>query len=200
MTLAGQVKLLGAKEFEGYANALPKAVQDAMVPGIRRAQLLVQASIRRHASGASVGAGSDIAPSRGKLAQSWQIGAIEVHGTTDIRGPVGSNLAYAAIHERGGVITPKTARALTIPISPAAVRHRARDFAGAFIVKTMGKQAFIARKAGGARSERIELLYVLKKSVTIRARRYVTNALQDANGQLDPVLNTAITAAIRGPL
>ena len=137
-------------------------------------------------------------PSRGKLAQSWQIGAIEVHGLTDVRGPVGSNLAYAAIHETGGTIRPRNARALTIPISPLAARKRARDFPGAFILQARDGNAFIALRTGGARSARIDLLYLLKRQVTLRARRYVSNALKDVEPQLEPILGRAITAAIAG--
>lgn len=201
MSLAGGIRVLGASEFSAYATALPEFVVEEMKPAIKRAQLMVQAAVRRHASGVSVGGGSDIAPSRGKLAQSWQVGAIEVHGLTDVRGPVGSNLAYAAIHEFGGTIRPRSARALTIPISPLAARKRARDFQGAFIVKTMGGQAFLAIKKGeeggsGKRAERIELLYLLKKQVTLRARHYVSNALKDVDPQLAPIMGIAIGAAI----
>lgn len=196
MSLAGGIRVLGADEFTAFATALPRYVVEEMKPGIKRAQLLVQTAVRRHASGVSVGAGSDIAPSRGKLAQSWQVGAIEVRGLTDVRGPVGSNLAYAAIHEFGGTIRPRSARALTIPVSPLAARKRARDFQGAFILQTRDGAAYIARRAGGARSARIELLFLLKKQVTLRARHYVSNALKDVDPQLEPVLGQAIGAAI----
>lgn len=203
MSLVSGIRVLGAKEFTAYATALPRYVVEEMKPAIARAQLMVQTAIRRHASGLSVGAGSDVAPSRGKLAQSWQIGAIEVHGLTDVRGPVGSNLAYAAIHETGGPIRARNARALTIPISPLAARKRARDFPGAFIIKTLGGQSFLAVHAGveggrGKRAERIELLYLLKRQVTLRARHYVSNALKDVEPQMEPILGRAITAAIAG--
>lgn len=78
---------------------------------------------------------------------------------------VGTNLIYARILHEGGVITPKRAKYLAIPISPLASVHKPRDFSDTFISKGI---IFQKQEDGEPLP-----LYVLKKQVTIPARPYM---------------------------
>jgi len=84
---------------------------------------------------------------------------------------VGSNVIYAKIHHEGGVITPKNAKYLAIPINPIAKGKSPRDFEDTFI-----KKGVIFRNMGKGK---IVALYVLKKKVTIPARPYMFIDNQD---------------------
>ena len=92
----------------------------------------------------------------------------------------GRHAPYARIHEYGGTIRPKRAKALTVPLRDAltpsgalsgkAVLRRkggggfTTDYGDTFLLKTGGK-VFVAVK--GRREGDLRLLYVLKRSVTI---------------------------------
>jgi phage gpG-like protein len=79
------------------------------------------------------------------------------------------NTNYAAIHEYGGIITPKRAKNLAIPLTGTAKNARSpRNFAGELHVQ--GKALVDA--SGMAQ-------YALVKSVTIPARPYVRPALDE---------------------
>jgi len=79
--------------------------------------------------------------------------------------PIGTNLRYARIQHEGGVITPKNAKFLAIPMTAAARAKSPRDFEDTFI-----RKGVIFRKLDDGK---VEALYVLKKSVTIPARPYM---------------------------
>ena len=97
-----------------------------------------------------------------------------------INGVVGSNLAYARIHELGGTIRPRRAKYLTIPLpatltaQSGASRGRARDFRDTFIKRSKAGNLIIFRENGGS----ITPLFVLKKSVSIPARPYLRPAME----------------------
>ena len=78
---------------------------------------------------------------------------------------IGTNVKYAKIHHFGGVITPKKAKYLAIPITKAARVLSPRDFKDTFVSKGV-----IFRKLSDGK---IEALYALKKSVTIPPRPYM---------------------------
>lgn len=88
---------------------------------------------------------------------------------------------YARIHEKGGNITPKKAKALTIPFR--GVKGRARNYPGTFIIKAKGK-AFLVRRAGKG----LEWLYTLKQKVHIPARHWLSRSIKD----MTPYLNTCL--------
>lgn len=79
---------------------------------------------------------------------------------------------YAAILEYGGTITPKSARALSVPVSDEAKRHSSpRDMTGLFMVKRRGRPPLLAESIG---KRGILIHWVLLGSVTIRARHWLT--------------------------
>jgi phage gpG-like protein len=78
---------------------------------------------------------------------------------------IGTNLVYARILHEGGIIKPRRAKYLAIPLSPLAAVHKPRDFANTFISKGI---IFLAQDAGDPIP-----LYALKKQVVIPARPYL---------------------------
>lgn len=100
---------------------------------------------------------------------------------------IGSNMVYAAMQEFGGPVVPVYAKALTIPISPAAIGHRAADFPGLFMIKREGKPPVLARKNG----EEIEVMYVLLKKVMIPRQPYLRPALEAQRKNVIKILQAA---------
>ena len=101
------------------------------------------------------------------------IKSVTVEGTTfeTIEGHIGAAFPYG-IHEFGGVITPKSAKYLTIPL-PAALDNRgvplrksAREWEHTFVATSKAGNLIIFQRRGAA----IVPLYVLKSSVPIRPR------------------------------
>jgi len=78
---------------------------------------------------------------------------------------VGSNLVYARIHHEGGVIRPKRAKALAIPLTSEAAKRNPRHFSDTFIRKGV----ILQKQEDGS----LVALYALKPSVTIPARPYM---------------------------
>lgn len=118
----------------------------------------------------------------GKLISAIKQG-VEVTGTRidDIEGRLAvKGIPYARIQETGGVIRAKNAQYLTIPL-PAALnpdgtpkKRRARDWDRTFIKRSKSGNLLIFRKVG----DKIEPLYVLKKSVRIPARLGMRQTLE----------------------
>ncbi len=92
---------------------------------------------------------------------------------------VGSTAPYAAIHEFGGVVTPKTAGALAVPIGIAG-RRAARDAGGSIrslnlqAIKRPGRPTLLVRP--GPRKSMVPL-FVLKQSITLPPRPYIRPAV-----------------------
>lgn len=82
---------------------------------------------------------------------------------------VGTDLEYAAIHEFGGVITPKTARYLAIPVNGASGSPRDRDDLHA--VRSGAGNLVLVNENG--------VQFVLKDSVMIPARPYLRPAVDE---------------------
>lgn len=67
---------------------------------------------------------------------------------------------------KGGTVTPKNSRLLTVPLRAVARGKRAAEFGDLFLLKrSKGKRyGFLARAAG---AKRIEVMYALMRSVTL---------------------------------
>jgi len=83
--------------------------------------------------------------------------------------------AYAAIHEYGGTITPKHAKALAVPISTEArLCTSPRDMADLVLIKRPGKAPILARILG----DRVEVHWVLLASVTIKPTHWLSRGVE----------------------
>lgn len=106
-------------------------------------------------------------------------------GINGVEGLIGG-IGYLRTHEFGAVITPKRAKYLTIPL-PAAlnangtpIMRSARQWTGTFIIRSKAGNLLIVRSLG---RNRIEPLYVLKKSVRIKPRLGMSLTLDQYAGQ-----------------
>lgn len=98
----------------------------------------------------------------------------------DVSLEVGSRMPapynYARMQELGGTIRPKRGRFLTIPLpaalTPAGVlRKPARQWKGAFFVRTKKGQLMLARNVGSSfKGWRVEPLFLLVRSVTLKPK------------------------------
>jgi phage gpG-like protein len=88
-----------------------------------------------------------------------------------------TNLAYAPIHHYGGVITPKKAKSLAIPLSKEAMTKRPRDFEDKrlFVMTSKKGTKFLAEKVG----ETTIRHFVLVKSVKIPERPFMMIQTED---------------------
>jgi phage gpG-like protein len=84
---------------------------------------------------------------------------------TDSRVTIGTNIPYARIHHEGGIIRPRNAQYLAIPLTKEAAARKPREFTNTFIAK-----GIIFRKRENGEPE---ALYALKKSVTMPPRPYM---------------------------
>lgn len=91
---------------------------------------------------------------------------------------IGTNVNYAKIHHEGGIIRPRNAKYLAIPLTKEAAVKRPREFTDTFIQKGV-----IFRKLGDGS---FEALYALKRQVEIPARPYmfIENKTRESMRQL----------------
>lgn len=96
-----------------------------------------------------------------------------------------ASVPYARIHHEGGIIKPKNAKYLAIPLTPAARKSGPRDFKGeTFIAKGI---IFEKRENGKAKP-----IYALKKQVEIPSRPYMYLDNQDKS-----IIRSAVASQIQ---
>ena len=121
----------------------------------------------------------------GFLRNSWTHEGPDIHGEY-IEGRVGSNAPYARIHEEGGVITPKTRQALTVPFpgvnygSAAMLRNGGNTFVRNDVI-------YLKQDKG-----RPIPVFALRRIVVIPARYYITEGINRAT----PRIKTLFTEGI----
>lgn len=104
---------------------------------------------------------------------------------------VDSSHIASKIHQYGGIIRPIRAKALTIPVHPSARGKAAGDFPDLFLLRT-SKGAFLMR--GGRGKARPQLMYVLKKSVTIPKRLRIIESFKRSGV---PMIGRAIVRNVK---
>jgi hypothetical protein len=99
-------------------------------------------------------------------------------------GPAKS-VVYARIQEEGGVIKPKNAKALTIPL--AGVKGRAANYADLFIKKTVTGHVLLCQRNP---KRGFRALFLLVPQVTIPARHWFSRPLSAMRPELDRMLSS----------
>jgi len=90
---------------------------------------------------------------------------------------------YAGILERGGTITPKSARALAVPVSEEARKSAGpRTMEGLSFIPREGKPPLLARTMRGGR---LQVHWVLLRSVTIPGRHWLTQGADAAKESME---------------
>jgi phage virion morphogenesis protein len=108
------------------------------------------------------------------------------HGPTTAS--VGTNVAYAAIHQFGGVIRAKKGPFLAIPVTPAARQAGSpRNMPGLHVWQTVKGQFVMGTENGTVH-------YLLKRQVTIPARPYLGASDADKTELLRVVQDHLATA------
>jgi len=90
---------------------------------------------------------------------------------------------YAAIHEFGGTILPKSGKALAIPISAEARSVASpRDMEGLTLIPRQGRPPLLVREflGGGRKKARFEVHWVLVRSVTLPATHWFSEGIRRA--------------------
>ncbi len=116
----------------------------------------------------------------------------------------GTNLVYSRILEFGGTIRPKTAKALPVPINGAA-RAMLRKLNGRslrtfklVLTKRPGKEPILVEKTPTGRDKKNGAVFVLKRSVRIRPRPYLTPSLSSAADEMQTAFIQTAKAHLLG--
>lgn len=167
------VKQTTISEFMKIMGGMPKSFERQLM----RFTFMIATDVRREAivnakrnfgmTARNNSRGVAIAPSRGGLISSILVAVVGKYPGVTI-GNI--TVPYAAIHEFGGVIKPKNAKYLTIPQDPFFVGKRAREF-DLSVVRAKSGNLYLVQKNTGV------FAYLLKKSVTMPARPYLSPAM-----------------------
>lgn len=109
----------------------------------------------------------------------------------------GDDVKYAAIHEYGGTIRPKTTKFLTIPVHESLTTKAgvgktpsARDVPGLFYTQTRKGQPVLMHEQTG------EVWYVLRRLVKIKRRPYLGPSIKD----VEPKMIAEVRKVLKGAL
>lgn len=128
------------------------------------------------------------------LARSFPLGVGFVDTPRGVAAGALSDLEYAAIQDDGGIIEPKTAKMLAVPLTPAAKKLWPRQWPqeALSLVKMPSGNLLLIPKGGVPR----DALYVLKEQVTIKGRGYVEKARKKAEPEVQKIVDEAIAEAM----
>ena len=164
-----------------YDDNVKRQVLAHVGRNLNAAAIYVQTAARRNVR---PGGPSGFKTSRGSGGLLGSIGR-EVN-TRTLRASVGSNLRYARIQELGGMITPKDAKHLAVPISDEAKKSRGPRFMSDLVyIPRTGKSALLARTGAGAG---LEVHWVLVDQVILPPRPYLRPALLGNRSRVTQIL------------
>lgn len=113
----------------------------------------------------------------------------------------GNRVSYANILETGGIIKPKKSRYLAIPLTAALTKSGApkksspMQWASTFVKRSHAGNLIIFQSQSGGR---IVPLYVLKKSVRIPKKEYLSETVRKMREKVFQIINNEISDALRG--
>jgi phage gpG-like protein len=189
-------------KLRGLSIAQRGGQESVLYKAFRNGTLVVERRLKENVSGTILKVRS------GRLRAS--MGSIVLQKGENLEGTIGSGVRqgervkYANIHETGGVITPKNTKFLTIPLKAALTasgvqRFTARDvMAGA----TKYSDSYIHNGVifgimSGGRGEGADPLFILKRSVTIPARHYLSRTLTQTQEEVVSTMEKAIDGELR---
>lgn len=189
------------KELRSRLDALDIKKRDSLLlRAFRQASVVVERKLKGNTTG------SILKRRTGHLTQSIQTivyqdkqGVVTARIGSGVRS--GRRMAYSEIHETGGTITPKRVKWLTIPLEAALTasgaprKARASDWPNTFVGKSKGGSLIIFQKQG---KKNLIPLYVLKKSVNIPARRYMSKTLDTTKNYFLMAVRGAIERSLNG--
>ncbi|NIU03768.1 MAG: hypothetical protein GWO40_05620 [Gammaproteobacteria bacterium] len=114
-----------------------------------------------------------------------------------------SDLVYARIQDQGGRITPKTRKALAIPLRRVPVGKWPRHWPKGELFTLRKKDrptgdtvGILYRKTG--KRGRLQAMYLLRRSVKIPAKRYLDAAAKSARPKIAKLISRAIGEEVAG--
>lgn len=132
-------------------------------------------------------------PGTSKLARSYTATLLQPKAGKLRAGAI-SDLVYARIQDKGGTITPKTAKALTVPISNQA-KALSRSGVGAREFPTPLALIWPKGKSSGVLVSKQGVEYALKRSVDIPATNYLDKSAKAVDPELEELFDGAIDVA-----
>lgn len=114
-----------------------------------------------------------------------------------------ANAPGARLHQFGGVVVPVNAKSLAIPVSPEARRAGSpRNFPRPLFRlggKDSGRGGVLAERTGKGKAAKVVVHYLLRKSVTIPARKYLGISAK-TSGRIGAILSRSYAATVRQSL
>lgn len=117
-------------------------------------------------------------------------------------GAKGKEVPYASIHEKGGTITAKNGKNLTIPVGEALTPAGVARFSAREVIQnpsTFGYKSTFFHKniLLGSKDKQTDILFILKKSVKIPKRPYMKPALESSRSAIKSIFNNEIVSLTR---
>lgn len=173
-------------QLQWNGDAALAAMREAVDDGVNAAALIVTEETRknlRRTSYPSVSKPGGM-PSRDSGALARSVNSTPARNGSAL---VGTNLKYAKMLEFGGVITPKTAKYLTVPLDREEFRrvrrqsHVLRNNPNIFVLRSKkGNLILMHRKSKGRGRGNSTPIAVLKKSVAIQPRPWLLRSMKMA--------------------
>lgn len=117
--------------------------------------------------------------------------AIEVQKTgMGVMGIMGTGIPYAAAHEFGTTITPKTRKFLTIPFP--GIKGRALEYANTFFLNTRTGGLILFQRQGKS----IRPLFTLVKSVMVRQKKWMSKSFFAAKDRMIDIIQQGLREAL----
>lgn len=194
----------GLRVFGKHWSASFAGVPEALSRELRgHLEDIMEAMRKRHGNPWPMGTTSKTLATRSGHLLEYMADSIKVEGETiaSLRGEI-SVPHDRKIHEHGGVLRPKRAKYLTVPL-PAALDSRgvplkksARDWKDTFVLRSKAGNLLIVQKKGAS----IVPLYVLKKEVSIPPRLGMLDTARAGHGMLVDRMAAAALKTVRGNL
>ena len=204
------VAVRGSERVSGKLKAAGDDIKRGTEKSMRQATLLVRGRLvqsmtapeRRDSFWGKVGAATGLSVRSGKTRASLTPGTRVYRTGTTVVGVVGSREKHLRLHEDGGVVrggSPKgylripTAQAQTAAGVDRWAGRSSRDIPGAFLMKSKRGNLWVAVSRGG----KLVLLYLLKKSVKMKARRVFARARDASREDVKRATADMVTATVR---
>lgn len=203
------VSVKGAERAAANLKAAQQGVRDAQLAGTRRATVLVERALKREMTqpgvadafwGKKGSAGDGLAVRSGRTRASVSGAAYRVGER--VTGVVGSKEKHLKLHEDGGVVrgtSPKgyaripTAAALTQAGVDRNAGQSIRAIPGAFLFTSKSGRLWAAVRT----NRRLVLLYLLVKSVTLRARNIFSRIARSETPRVVEALRSEVALSVQ---